>query len=326
MLYCPIKNTITNVTDTKKEVEELSSVKLNNCEEVHTISEVKDVTKIIDEKTYQNIKKKFRPLVMKNKIAQKKKTNMCYYSCLTLGILPVLAIIFALLLDLNLPTFCDRAMIFSNASQELQQKIHGQENAISQIIKHLNQDFFYLKVLCLIGGTGVGKSYTVGTIVKHFPFREAIHTYDALLDYSMDMNMLNSLPSYQLFIVENLKIKDLDVFSNILDALSQKRDKCITIIAIFNVEEINDNLERKIDLTQSTNKIQEILIRKKIDSLIVPYQPLSEETLQTCIIEAATASDLTLTLDQINEIKESLLQFGSGCKGAYAKVQIIDKH
>lgn len=61
------------MTDTKKEVEELSSVKLNNCEEVHTISEVKDVTKIIDEKTYQNIKKKFRPLVMKNKIAQKKK-------------------------------------------------------------------------------------------------------------------------------------------------------------------------------------------------------------------------------------------------------------
>lgn len=251
---------------------------------------------------------------------------MCYYSCLTLGILPVIAIIFALLLDLNVPTFCDRAMIFSNASQELQKKIHGQENAISQIIKHLNQDFFYLKVLCLIGGTGVGKSYTVDTIAKHFPFRKAIHTYDALLDYSMDINILNSLPSYQLFIMENLKIKDLDVFSNILDALSQKRDKCITIIAIFNVEEINDNLERKIDLIQSRNKIQEILIRKKIDSLIVPYQPLSEETLQTCIIEAATASDLTLTLDQINEIKKSLLQFGSGCKGAYAKVQIIDKH
>lgn len=322
MLYCPIKNTTTNVTDTKKEVEDLSSTKLNDCEEVHTASE--DITKIIDEKTYQNIKKKFRPLVMKNKITQKKKTNMCYYGCLTLVILPIIAIIFALLLDV--PTLSSRAMIFSKASQELQQKIHGQENAISQIIKYLNQDYFHLNVLCLIGGTGVGKSYTIDTIAKHFPFRKAIHTYDALLDYSMDMNMLNSLPSYQLFIMENLKIKDLDVFSNILDVLSQKKDKSITVIAIFNVEEINDNLERKIDLIQSTNKIQEILIRKKIDSLIVPYQPLSEETLETCIIEAATASNLTLTLDQINEIKESLLQFGSGCKGAYAKVQIIGKY
>ena len=38
-------------------------------------------------------------------------------------------------------------------------------------------------------------------------------------------------------------MQNLDIFSNIIDTLNQT--ECVTVIAIFNIEEVNNNLERK---------------------------------------------------------------------------------
>lgn len=312
--------------NTTNEIDHFSSVQFRNPKKTMTETKASSDAKIVNKKTYQEMKNRFRPLVIKSKISRKKKGNMCYYSCLTLCLFPIITVIFAMFLNLNIPTACNRTMFFSNATQELQQKIYGQENAISNIISHINQDIFYLKVLCLVGGTGVGKSYTVNIIAKHFPLKEEILIYDTLLHYSTNGNILNLFDSYQLIIMENLKMRNLDIFSNAIDVLNKKKDKCITVIAIFNIEEVNNNLERTIDLMQSISSINEALANKKIDSLIVPYQPLNEETLQMCITEAATISNLTLTSNQINEIKQNLLLSASGCKGAYAKVQVIGRY
>ncbi|CAL7933489.1 unnamed protein product [Xylocopa violacea] len=316
-------------TNVPNEFDHLSSAIFEHNEEPDTTTKQADATKITknrNKSTYQDIKSKYRPLVVKKKISPKKKINMCYYSCLTLCILPIITVIFSLFLNSNLYTICDRTMLFSNASHELQQKLYGQENAVFSIIEHLNNDFFHLKILCLIGGTGVGKSYTAEIIATHFPLKSTIFVYDAQLDYSMDANKFNSLDSYQLFIIENLKLKNLDTFSNIIDVLSRMKDKCLTVVAVFNIEEVNNNLERKVDFLQSTNRIIEAIAKNKIDTLIVPYQSLSEKVLEICIVQAAMASDLKLTLEQINEIKRSLLLSDSGCKGAYAKVQIVARY
>ncbi|KAF3427160.1 hypothetical protein E2986_03498 [Frieseomelitta varia] len=294
-LHCSAAN-----ANTINEVDNFSSAQFRNPKKTVAKAEANGDAKIVNKKTYQEIKHKFRPLVLKNKIPPKKKRNMCYYNCLILCLFPIVTVILAMLLNLNIPTACNRAMFFSNAAQELQQKIHGQENAISNIISHINQDIFYLKVLCLVGGTGVGKSYTANIIAKHFPLKEEIFIYDTLFPYSSNGNMLN--------------------------VLNKKRDKCITVIAIFNIEEVNNNLERTINFTQSINSINEAFADKKLDSLIVPYQPLNEETLQRCIIEAAAISNLTLMSNQINEIKQNLLLSASGCKGAYAKPQSDSKN
>ena len=320
-LHCSAAN-----ANTINEVDYFSSAQFRNTKKTMAKAKASGDATIVNKKTYQEIKNKFRPLVVKNKISPKKNRNMCYYSCLILCLFPIVTVILAMLLNLNIPTACNRAMFFSNATQELQQKIHGQENAISNIISHINQDIFYLKVLCLVGGTGVGKSYTADIIAKHFPLKEEIFIYDTLFPYSSNGNMLSLFDSYQLIIMENLKIRNLDIFATIIDVLNKKRDKCITVIAIFNIEEVNNNLERTINFTQSINSINEALADKMIDSLIVPYQPLNEGTLQTCIIEAAAISNLTLMSNQINEIKQNLLLSASGCKGAYAKVQVIGRH
>ncbi|OAD59598.1 hypothetical protein WN48_08706 [Eufriesea mexicana] len=312
-------------TDTKNEIDHSSSAQFRNYEEANNEAKIKDATKSINSKTYQNIKNKFRPLVIKSKTLPKKKRNMCYCSCLSLFILPIVAVIIAMFCSCDIARVCNRTTLFLNASQELQKKIHGQENAVSHIIKYLSEDTFYLKVLCLIGGTGVGKSYTAQIIAQHFSLQKDILIYDMYIDHVTDINTLNSVDSYQLIIMENLKMKDLDTFSNVINELTKKKDKCITVIGIFNAEEVNTNLERKVDLIQSANTIHEALANKEIVYLIVPFQPLNKETLQICITEAAAASNLILTLDQINEIEQSLLLFGNGCKRAYSKVQIVGK-
>ncbi|XP_017887873.1 uncharacterized protein LOC108629616 [Ceratina calcarata] len=329
-------NEVKNAIDTNKVTFRLPSFKSNvpnqcpdgqpkDFDNINNVIKQENVVTNVNKNTYQNVKSKLRPLVAKSKIPAKQKSHMCYYSCLTLFALPIIAMILSLFVNLNVHTICHRATLFSNASQNLQQAIHGQDDSVSKIITHLDQDFFYLKVLCLVGGTGVGKSYTAEIIMKHFPLREEIFTYDLLVDPLSDETSLSSLESFHLIIMENLKLRNLDIFVNVIEKLSKKKDKCITIIAIFNVAEVDDNLKRKIDLAQSTNKIAEALAHKKIDSLIVPYQPLTEDVLEMCIIKAARDSDLKLTSNQINEIKQSLLQSGSGCKGAHAKAQVIGR-
>ncbi|XP_071878018.1 uncharacterized protein [Bombus fervidus] len=301
------------------------SVQLKNCEK--TTAEIKpnNDTKIVNEKTYQDIKNKFRPLVLKNKNSPKKKTNMLCYGCFFFMLLTILLMI-VMSLDVSIPKFCNREMLFSNATRELQQKIYGQRNAVSQITTFLNQDTFYLKVLCLVGGTGVGKSYTAQIIAEHFPRYEKIFIYDMSFNHHIDAYLSNSLDLYELIILENLKMQNLDIFSNIIDVLNQTKSKCATVIAIFNIEEVNNNLERKIDFKKVMGDLYYELFYRKVDNLIVPYEPLNEEVLQMCIVDSATISGFTLTLDQINEIKQYLLLFGSGCKGAYAKVQVVGRH
>lgn len=331
-------NKIGNVVDLNKVTFRLPSSKPNapnqrlpaeskDFDNIDNVTKHETVTTNVDKNSYQNVKNKLRPLVAKSKEvpAKDKSWSMCYYTCLTLFALPTIAVILSLFVNLNVNTICQRAALFSNASQNLEQAIHGQSSSVSRIIAHLDQDFFHLKVLCLVGGTGVGKSYTAEIIAKHFPLQKEIFTYDLLIDQPLGKASLSALESYQLIIMENLKLTNLDTFANIIDELSKNKEKCITVIAIFNVAEVNDNLERKIDLAQSTHKIAQALAHKKVDSLIVPYQPLTEDVLEACIKKAANDSGLELTLNQINEIKQMMLLSDSGCKGAHGKVQVVGR-
>lgn len=107
--------------------------------------------------------------------------------------------------------------------------------------------------------------------------------------------------------------------------MKRSKDKCITVFAIFNVENVSNDLARNVDLVESSDRIVKALAGSKMDISVIPYQPLSGQALELCIMEAAAYSDLKLTQSQMNEIKDSLLFSNSGCKGAYAKVQVVGR-
>ncbi|KOC61503.1 hypothetical protein WH47_05107 [Habropoda laboriosa] len=210
-LPCTVANAdVENKTNRVSFAESRNSGKANT--EIKRTDTTKEKEK--NENTYKDLKKRFRPLIVKKKNPTNKKMNVYYCSCLTVCIIPAIVVMFALFFNLDqTERICNCETLLSNAS-----------------------------------GTGVGKSYTAKIITKHFPLKNDIFIYDAVLDPMAD---------------------------------------------------------------------------KKIDLSIVPYEPLNEEALEICITEAALTSGLTLTSDQVNEIKQSLILSGSGCKKAYAKVQVI---
>ncbi|XP_054013571.1 uncharacterized protein LOC128895200 [Hylaeus anthracinus] len=318
-----LSNCLSPITNIIDKTEHLFSTESNNSENISTVQQ--KITKEKTGSTYEDLKKKFRPLVPKAKVPVKKGINMCYCNLLCLFLIPILVGVIALLLNPVTYTICSRDIFFSNATTQIQQKLYGQATAISTIAYALHQDVYNLKVICLIGGTGVGKSYTIGIINKNFPYKQKIFVYDLLLNDNIDESTLNSFNSYELLIIENLKLKNLDVFASILDTLSKNKDKCITVFAVFNVEEVDENLNRNVDLVKSENVITNAFVKEAIDMVIVPYIPLSEQALEMCIMDVTKNSNLKLTQSQIGEIKQSLLVSGSGCKGAYAKAQVIGR-
>ncbi|KZC08377.1 PREDICTED: uncharacterized protein LOC107186475 [Dufourea novaeangliae] len=288
-------------------------------------SEQLDDTKIKDQHSYADVKKNLRPLMSKAKAPVKKKTNMCCWNLLYVGIIPIVIGTIALILNPVTYTVCNRAIMFSNATLELQRNLYGQEDATSNIVNALQNDINHLKFICLIGGTGIGKSYTAEIIITNFPLKKKIFVHDMALEHSVDEKVLNSINSYELIIIENLKIKDFDVFLNMIDILNKNSNKCITIFAIVNVENVNKDLTRDADLTKSATEINRGFSDKLIDVSVIPYQPLNEQALKMCIMNVAKQSDLILSEDQMNEIMQNLILSGSGCKGAYAKVQVIGR-
>lgn len=276
-----------------------------------------DSSKGKDRSTYDSIKKKLRPLAANTKVAGKRRRSMCCCNLMCLCMAPIVVGLISLLINPVTYQICDRAALFSNATAEMQEKIYGQGSAMASLAYNLNHDRYHLKVICLIGGTGVGKSYTMEIIRKNFPVKKRIIEHNLALGSDIDTRALKSSDSYDLLIVENLRMRDLEVFNGILDALKENEDKCITVFMVFNVENV-DLIESRTAITGSTAK-------RNIDISVIPFEPLGEQALEMCIREVARQSDLRLTQSQISEIKERLLLSDSGCKGAYAKVQVIGR-
>nr|XP_033329828.1 uncharacterized protein LOC117222302 [Megalopta genalis] len=285
-----------------------------------------DAEKVKNINSYEDVKKKLRPLVAsKVKVPVKKRRNMFCRGLTCLCILPIIVGIIALLLNPVSYPVCNRMSWSENIAVELEEKLHGQTNAIKNIVHTLRNDVDRLKAVCLVGGTGIGKSYTTEIILKNFPKKEKIFVLDATVGHELYDKTRPAIDSFEVLVVDNLKMVDLDGFVHLLSKLKQINDTCITVIAMFNVENVNDQLAREIDLTKSVDEISQAFADKMIDVSVVPYEPLTESALKMCIADAATYSDLNLSEDQTNEILQILLSSHAGCKGAYAKVQLIGR-
>lgn len=201
---------------------------------------------------------------------------------------------------------------FATVVVELEKQIFGQDQAMQILTHYLQQNSPSFKIIALVGGTGVGKTYTAEIIRRKF--REKIS----------DRFFFSSRAD--LFILDNLKEEHL---SNVVDFVKEhrgnNRDRYDTVLAIFNVEQMNDDSTRSIDLNKSINTIKNTFANANLNVKIIPYEPLSEHVLEKCIINTAKNVRLTLSQDQIALIKRQLIENNSGCKGAYGKIQVIGR-
>ncbi|XP_076286965.1 uncharacterized protein LOC143212243 [Lasioglossum baleicum] len=325
--YMEIENTETSKEDIPIFDEPLINTNTNT-KPTHPSPETEqvDATETKSIGSYEGVKRKLRPLVATiSKSPVRKRKNMCCRGLVCLFIIPIVIAIIALFFNPVTYTVCNRSVLFENGIVQLKEKLHGQENAVKSIVHALRNDIDQFKIVCLIGGTGVGKSYTTEIIANNFPRKEKISLHDATIGLEFGKNVINSVGSSELMIVENLKMNNLHGFLQLFNELKKINNKCITIFAIFNVENVNEHLIRNVDLTKSVDEINQASADKLMDISIVSYEPLKESALKMCITDAAAYSNLKLSEDQVNETLQILLSSGSGCKGAYSKVQVIGR-
>ncbi|XP_078043164.1 uncharacterized protein LOC144473286 [Augochlora pura] len=322
---------IDSVGPVKEYTSPSDDVQLNtirNDDPVHVPLENKrdNTVKVKSVNSYEDVKKKLRPLVVsKVKAPVIKRRNMFCNALMCLCILPVVVGIIALLLNPVTYAICDRISWSEKIAVELKEKLHGQTNAVTNIVHALRNDVDRMKTVCLVGGTGIGKSYTTEIILNNFPRKEKIFVFDTAVGHDLYENTRPAIDSFEILIIDNLRMVNLNEFVHLLSKLKQINGTCLTVIAIFNVENVNDQLSREVDLTKSVDEINQAFAGKMIDVSIVPYEPLTESALKMCIADAAAYSNLNLSEDQTNEILEILLLAGTGCKGTYAKVQLIGR-
>lgn len=261
-----------------------------------------------DDKNYK--KSKGKPPPKNTSKCSKIKRTLCV--CLAILLILSSICVFLFSVPLHEDQNNKHSNTFATAVVELEKQIFGQDRAIQILTTYLQQNSPFLKIIALVGGTGVGKTYTAEIIRKKF--REK----------TSDRSFFSSRAD--LFIFDNLKEEHSSVVINFVKEHREKyRDRYDTILAIFNVEQMNDDLTRSIDLNKSINTIKNTFADANLNIKIIPYEPLSEDVLEKCIINTVKNVRLTLSQDQIALIKRQLIENNSGCKGAYGKIQVIGR-
>lgn len=286
---------ITKLIPTRRKFRKTCETQENNPDHINENNEDKK------QKNYQDTKKE----IHSKNASQYSKIKQALCICF------VIILIFVFLLSLHEDQDDKHSNTFATAIVELEKDIFGQDRAVEILTKYLQQDSPFLKVIALVGGTGVGKSYTVEIIRKNFYEKSSNRFFSSRAD---------------LFVLENLREgHSLDVIKFVKMHQKTYDNRYGTILVVFNVEQMNDDSTRSIDLNKSINIMKNTFADANLDIKIIPYESLSEDALEKCIIKIAKNIKLTLSQDQIALIKRQLIENNTGCKGAYGKIQVIGR-
>jgi len=207
---------------------------------------------------------------------------------------------------------------FATAVVELKKRIYGQDQALQDLCEYLQRDVPSSKVIILVGGTGVGKSYTVEIIRENFPRQYAIRQYFPPIEAVREHSNILPLIYPNLIILENLKERDVqDVIKFLKTRQDTNKDRLVTVLLVFNVDD--DSMLR------SQFIIRNSFHNENVEAEMISYQPLNEDALEMCIMDGIIESKLILTKKQFDLVKHNLLINRSGCKGAYRQIQMIGR-
>ncbi|XP_046606654.1 uncharacterized protein LOC124298541 isoform X1 [Neodiprion virginianus] len=286
---------------------------------------------------YQRTKSTLRSLVRSKEVAatetQGRKTRFYYFwQTIFFVLFPIALIVAGVTISRDESYDLDCVQRFDPAEtiRELENRVFGQAKAVQELgVQLTTLESSRFKIVVLIGGTGIGKSYAAHIISENFPARRNVFHYIPRLQpmerYAWE---LSSDCGCNLIVIENLSNRDIADASDFAARLASRvaqGNYCLLILQVINVHEIHDDLKHTVDLARSTKEIQDYYKSKNLNVNVVTFEPLSSDDVDRCIAEAAKERKLTLSADEIRRVRLGLEIAGSGCKGAYAKVQLFDK-
>ncbi|XP_071650982.1 uncharacterized protein [Temnothorax longispinosus] len=276
-----------------------------------------------------NIRSNRRDNIRSNYLSKMKSRcrRLMFLPCKRLMFIP-LTVIVVCLIAVYISESQDRkhSSDFASTVIELKKRIHGQDGTIFDLSKCLLSDTPRFKIITLVGGTGVGKSYTVEIIKKNFPRQYSIRQYFPPIRTGFEFNISFLQPG--LIIMENLKERDLMGVAKIFKSYQDTyKDKLVTVLAVFNFEQIGDS-RKSVSLypSKEIRKMANVFISEGINNEFrFYYHSLDENALSRCIMDATVESGLKLSENKFAAVKRTLIQNNAGCKGAYNKVQIYGR-
>lgn len=176
------------------------------------------------------------------------------------------------------PIYVNKKLLIENLKNDLKEALHHQDEALNVIMKNIDRMESWhegIKVLPFIGTTGVGKTFTVNIIKKHF-FSTLVHEVTNIHDQQKVISNLYGC-CCNLIIVDNLKASDLEDFLGFIEKLPKSYD--ILIIPIFNIHDTNDGVTYQI----SEDDFK--LIRETFDAIDLYYDLVIYDALDQLTIE-----------------------------------------
>ncbi|CAH0627053.1 unnamed protein product [Chrysodeixis includens] len=210
-------------------------------------------------------------------------------------------------------------------SETMSTRLFGQSEAIRVIIDTLELEE-RSKIMIFSGGTGVGKTFassilldTVGSCsnVYHYTMPSFVSTFTT--DFMVGLTMCKN----SLFILDDLTVDDLNIKQQIKELIdkSQKLEKNITVILIFNCHESTKEFIKKCDVSFQSKLLEQFAEIKAIKRF-VNFESLNVSHLKECIKQEV--QDRKLSDNEFDEILKKFDVTLDGCKGVHSKMKYLN--
>jgi len=315
------------------------------CENVNIHSPKTDpeLTSLVDGKTdtLPVSQAVFKPQSLQPSSSTQQRKN-----CIMFVILPIIFVVTAVVAcsSFYFATYqrnCEMLLDVYSLKSVLDSSMFGQKHAIGEIMSTLNTFCSTrdpgLILMALLGGRGVGKSYTTSIISKFFPWKENVQHFVLPLHYSSlsvtEVCAKISSCGDNLIVIDGLvpsktaDVADVVKFLQVLTKHSQSSGGRVIVILVFSTENqelLQDYGDQEHKLEVSKEKLNGFFHRGQLEVGIIKFQALQREHIAMCIKAALNQNGIEWSDANIEEVI-ALLPQDTGCKGVASKVQLIEK-
>lgn len=204
----------------------------------------------------------------------------------------------------------------------LNKNVFGQNEAVEHIVSALQND--NRKLLIIYGGTGVGKSYAV-SLIFHNGWNSSNVFYYAM-PTTKDILISNThwgslVCGSVIFVFDGLGSNDFDIANQIESIFAISTNQDITVVVIYNCDEVNSNFVKTCGETFRTRLIREFSAVDVAQKEFIKFVSLSQTHLRQCIDRALDGHRL-----EVEQYENLLNKFNvdmDGCKGVQSKVDLF---
>ncbi|KAI5631639.1 hypothetical protein NE865_15643 [Phthorimaea operculella] len=276
-------------------------------------------------KTEQSTKTRPKSSVKKYHIKMqhlKKKEPPSKFKFLVLGALVLLVSIVAYQV-INFK--CVDEIDLGSLRRSFNEKLFGQSAAANKIIEVLNIED-KSKIIFLYGGTGVGKTYATSLLLEKLWNSGNVYHYTmpTFADtFTPELMLGLTVCKTSIIVVDDLTRSDMHITPHIKSVIakSEKLGKSITVILVYNCDNITENFVKKCD-ESFQRELKESFADIPVEQYFVKFQPLEQNHLRKCIVKEL--GNRKVSEQVMNNILKNFDVSLDGCKGVYTKIKFLN--